>query len=91
MKKYHFKNNLIANNSCSTEDQLLQFYLSAVKKEPKPEDMSLSLYLTCMALQIFEQFGNKFPTQEEIDVIEKAFKRYSRRKTSISQVIMVAA
>ena len=90
MKTYNLKN-LIIKNLHSSDDQLLKLYLNAVAKEPKPEDMSKSLYLTCLALGTFERLGNKFPTQEEIDVIEGAFKRFSRRKSVEIPTVMFAA
>ena len=90
MKKYNFKQ-VIIKHSQSSDDRLLGFYLNAVAKEPKPEDMTKSLYLTCLALQTFEQIGNKFPTQKEIDDMEKAFKRYSKRKSVETQSVMAAA
>ncbi|HVV68585.1 MAG TPA: hypothetical protein VHE99_06095 [Gammaproteobacteria bacterium] len=90
MKIHNFNNSMIKNYQTS-EDQLLGLYLDAITNEPKSEDISQSLYLTCLALQACEQLGNKFPTQEEIDVVEKAFKRFSRRKSLEMPVVMFAA
>jgi hypothetical protein len=72
------------------DEILLKSYLAAIRKQPKPADMSQSLYLTCLALHMLEESGNPFPTQEEINVVEKAFKRYSRRKT-LAHAIKIAA
>lgn len=90
MKKHNF-NDLIIKNCQPSDDQLLSLYLNAIANEPKPDDISKSLYLTCLALQACEQLGNKFPTQEEIDVVEKAFKRFSRRKSVETPAVMCAA
>ncbi|HVV68586.1 MAG TPA: hypothetical protein VHE99_06100 [Gammaproteobacteria bacterium] len=89
MKIFNFKD-LIIKNRPSNDDQLLDLYLEAVEKEPKPETMSKSLYLTCLALWAFEKIGNKFPTQKEIDAVERAFKRYSRRKSVNTLAVMAA-
>jgi hypothetical protein len=90
MKTYNFEN-VIIKQSQSSDDQLLSLYLNAIAKEPKPEDMSKSLYLTCLTLETFEQIGNKFPTQKQIDDVEKAFKRYSKRKSVETRTVMAAA
>ena len=63
-----------------SEDLLLDLYLEMRKLEPKSEDMSESLYLMCLTLQMLEKSGNKFPTQEEIDHLESTLKRFNRRK-----------
>ncbi|HVV68697.1 MAG TPA: hypothetical protein VG895_05565 [Patescibacteria group bacterium] len=60
---------------------LFDLYKQVLKEEPKSEDMSQSLYLTCVAIRILEKTGNSFPSQVEIDAVEANVKRYSNRKS----------
>ncbi|HVV67622.1 MAG TPA: hypothetical protein VHE99_01090 [Gammaproteobacteria bacterium] len=60
---------------------LFDLYKQILQEEPKSEDMSQSLYLTCVAIRILEKTGNSYPSQVEIDAVEASIKRYSNRKS----------
>ncbi|HVV67961.1 MAG TPA: hypothetical protein VHE99_02835 [Gammaproteobacteria bacterium] len=69
-----------------SESALYQMYLEMKIRDPKTEEMSTSLYLTCITIQILEELGNKFPTQDEIDSVEAQIIRFHRRKELLKKV-----
>ncbi|HVV69411.1 MAG TPA: hypothetical protein VHE99_10345 [Gammaproteobacteria bacterium] len=66
-----------------SEIELIHLYLEAKENNPKSEDISHSLYLTILAIDILERIGNTMPTQAEIDCIELHIKRYTKKKLSL--------
>ncbi|HVV69589.1 MAG TPA: hypothetical protein VHE99_11270 [Gammaproteobacteria bacterium] len=73
------------NRKSISENDLFAMYLKTIVREPKPESMTKTLYITCLAINILEQTGNKFPTQIEIDAVEANLKKYSRRKSVLKK------
>ncbi|HVV69060.1 MAG TPA: hypothetical protein VHE99_08545 [Gammaproteobacteria bacterium] len=61
------------------EQILSQHYAEAIKKAPKPDNMSQTQYYNYLAIQLLEEGGNDCPTQEAIDYIENCLKRYARK------------
>ncbi len=72
----------ITKNSAEFESVLMKHFLNILQQQPKPQNMSKSIYFTCTAISILEQMGNKFPSQVEIDMVELNIKRYSLRKST---------
>ncbi len=68
-----------------TEKEVFEFYEEIISKDSKPEDMSHSLYITCVAIQVHEHLGNNFPTQFEIDLVEAHLKRFIRRSSLLKK------
>ncbi|HVV67487.1 MAG TPA: hypothetical protein VHE99_00380 [Gammaproteobacteria bacterium] len=66
-----------------------KFYDEIAEYESKPEDMSKSLYFTCLAIRFLENMGNKFPSQTEIDVVESIIK--AKDRAQLHKVILKAA
>jgi hypothetical protein len=58
-----------------------EIYLNLLLNNPKPDDMSKSIYFVCLAIEILERMGNTYPTQEEIDGVESMVKRFFHRKS----------
>ncbi len=68
-----------------TERDAYELYEEIISKDFKPEDMSKSLYVTCLAIQVHEHMGNNSPTQFEIDLVEAHLKRFMRRSTLLKK------
>ncbi|HVV69206.1 MAG TPA: hypothetical protein VG895_00090 [Patescibacteria group bacterium] len=66
------------------DDVLMQLFLHLLERNPKPQKMSKTIYRVCLAIQILEMIGNKFPQQIEIDSIELMLRRFSNRKLARS-------
>ena len=69
-----------------SNDLLLHYYSIALCKAPKPSKMSKTQYYNYLAIQLLEEMGNDCPTQEAIDFVEAAVKRFSRKKRRIFHI-----
>lgn len=67
-------------NETIPDNSLLEMFENLLKTNPKPKTFSQSTYLTCLAIQLLEQLGNRYPSQKDIDAIETRIKRFSKRK-----------
>ena len=61
---------------------LMELFLSTLMSNPKPKNMTKSVYMVYLAIQMLENMGNIFPSQKEISAMELIIKRYSNRKSS---------
>lgn len=52
----------------------------------KPEKMSENQYCNYLAIQLLEEMGNDCPTQEAIDFVETAVKRFTKKNIFYRQV-----
>ncbi len=57
-------------------DEFVFYYQMAIKKAPKPATMKKSQYVNYLAIQLLEEMGNDYPSQQEIDLVESLVARY---------------
>lgn len=65
--------------------------ISIFPDNPRPQNMSKSIYFVFLAIQILEKMGNIFPTQKEIDSVERLVKRFLNNQSKKTQFVRRAA
>ena len=53
--------------------------ISIFPDNPRPQEMSKSVYFVFLAIQVLEKLGNTYPSQEEIDSMELLVKRFLKK------------